>query len=227
MHTMYNNSFFCGAWGNEDNAQECSWALWREFRERENSESGCWKSIAFPILAPHSQKAWGNLNNGGWSRFIFILKEWHRYAGSYCGSPSCSCLSGQEYEEVSQGKKSLPYHPLYCVTCPDVRVLGNQGEEVLERFKSSGKKAKIMHTNKQTKGRKWCQEFPKLAWGKHTMEFSFKMNVSCWQTQNSWDPSNYLENSALSEAEEEWRGHRLLEVGTWIWILVLPYLFDM
>ena len=51
-------------------------------------------------------------------------------------------------------KKSLPHHPLYCVTCPDVRVLGNQGEEVLERFKSSGKKAKNMHTNKQTKGRK-------------------------------------------------------------------------
>jgi hypothetical protein len=52
------------------------------------------------------------------------------------------------------GKKSLPHRPLYCETCPDVRVLGNQGEEVLERFKSSGKKAKNSNTNKQTKGRR-------------------------------------------------------------------------
>lgn len=73
-----------------------------------------------------------------------------------------------------------------------------------------------MHTNKQTQKAETCQEFPKLAWGKHTMEFSFTEECLLLTNGTVGDPSNCLENSALSEAEEEWIGHRLLEVGTWI-----------
>lgn len=55
---MYNNSF-CGAYGgNEDNTR-MQLSLWREFRERRILSQGCWKSIAFPISAPHLQKALG------------------------------------------------------------------------------------------------------------------------------------------------------------------------